>query len=408
MFDFEMSPGMENIRNMIHWFAKTEMRPLSIEADRTHRVPREFLMKLVKMGFSGGYIPKNAGGGSLLGEPEGKKESEINRIGAIAMEELAWGDPAILLNFPGPGLGAPPVMIMGTPEQQKMAFDIFKDKENPHWGAYALTEPGFGSDVAALSTTAVRDGDYYVINGTKIFITNGARADWNVVFATVDKSLGRAGHRAFLVFKGTPGFRVGKIEDKMGLRASETAELIFEDCRVHKDFLLGGEEYYERKMRGGGFKGAMKTFDQTRPLVAAMAVGIARAAYERLVEWIKENYMINRPVPRYQRIRELLVEMDREIKTARYLVWQAAWMGDAGKPNTKHASMSKAYAANVAQRVTGRALDIMGRDGLERDNLVEKLYRDQKVFDIFEGTGQIQRIVIYRRLFTKLYRYGQS
>ncbi len=406
MFDFELSPAMQNIREMIHWFAKTEIRPLAIEADRTHQVPREFLMKLVKMGFGGGSIPGRFGGGKLLGEPEGKKkESEINRIGAIAMEELAWGDPAILLNIPGPGLGGPPVMIMGTPEQQKMAFEVFKDTENPHWGAYALTEPGFGSDVAALSTTAVKDGDYYILNGTKIFITNGARADWNVVFATIDKSLGRAGHRAFLVFKRTPGFKVGKIEQKMGLRAAETAELIFEDCRVHKDFLLGGEEYYEKKVKGGGFKGAMKTFDQTRPLVAAMAVGIARAAYERLVEWINENYMINRPIPRYQRIRELLVEMDREIKTARYLVWQAAWMGDVGKPNTKHASMSKAYAANVAQRVTSKALEIMGRDGLERDNLVEKLYRDQKVFDIFEGTGQIQRIVIYRRLFTKLYHY---
>ncbi len=408
MFEFELSEGMKNIKNMVHWFAKTEIRSLSIEADRKHGVPEEFLMKIVKMGITGGELLGGGGGGDKpVGKPEGKKkESEMNRIAVIAMEELAWGDPAVLLNIPGPGLGGPPVMIMGTPEQKKIAFDVFKDTEKPHWGAYALTEPGFGSDVAALTTTAVKDGDYYIINGTKIFITNGARADWNVVFATVDKSLGRAGHRAFLVFKGTPGFKVGKIEDKMGLRAAETAELIFEDCRVHKDFLLGGEEYYERKVKGGGFKGAMKTFDQTRPLVAAMAVGIARAAYERLAEWVSENYMIDRPIPRYQRIKELLVDMDRRIRTARFLVWHAAWQGDVGKANTKHASMSKAFAANVAQYVTSMALDIMGRDGLERDNLIEKLYRDQKVFDIFEGTGEVQRIVVYRRLFKKLYHYA--
>jgi len=236
-----------------------------------------------------------------------------------------------------------------------------------------------------------------VLNGTKCFITNGGRASWVIVFATLDKSQGRAAHRAFIVEKGTPGFRLGKIEKKLGLRASETAELVFEDCRVHKDQVLGGEEHYI-KMGAGGFKTAMKTFDSTRPGVAAMATGIARGSYELARDAMKELYVLERPITRYESIREKLAEMDRKLAAARLMIWNAAWMADLGIPNSKEASMSKAYAGTVSKWVTREAMNLVGGHGADQERLIEKHFRDIQVFDIFEGTGQIQRLIISRRL----------
>ncbi|MFQ5457450.1 MAG: acyl-CoA dehydrogenase family protein, partial [Myxococcota bacterium] len=354
MIDMELTDAQQNVREMLHWFAANEMRPIALEADRTGKIPLAFFKKTMEMGLAGG-----AGGDmDAAGEKEeGKKgESQSNRIGCIGAEELSWGDPALILTFPGPGLGGPPVKFTGTKDQQERAFRVFReDKENPHWGAYALTEPGAGSDVAGISTTCRKDGNHYVLNGRKCFITNGARADWNVVFATTDKSQGRA----FLVFKDTPGFSVGKIEDKLGLRASETAELVLEDCRVHQDDLLGGEERYTSASKEG-FRTAMKTFDNTRPLVAAMAVGIARAAFEIARDWVKENYDLKRPIPRYHVIADKLADMEREINAARLLCWKASWMGDLDIPNSREASVSKSYSAEVGQRVTAQAIEIMG------------------------------------------------
>jgi acyl-CoA dehydrogenase len=220
-----------------------------------------------------------------------------------------------------------------------------------------------------------------------------------VVFATVDPTKGRAGHRAFVVEKGTPGFSVGKIEEKMGLRASETAELVFEDCRVHEDALLGGEKHYEGKE---GFMGAMKTFDSTRPMVAAMAVGIARAAYEKAVEFSKEHFDLGRPIARYHHVEELIAKAHRRIEASRLLVWRAAWMADAGQPNAKEASMSKAYAARTAVDVLSDLVQVMGAAGVMNDHFVEKWFRDIKVYDIFEGTGEIQRVVISKRILKDL------
>jgi acyl-CoA dehydrogenase len=222
-----------------------------------------------------------------------------------------------------------------------------------------------------------------------------------VIFATIDRSLGRAGQRAFVVEKGTPGFSVGKIEKKLGLRASETVELVLEDCRVPKENLLGGEEYYERA-GAEGFKTAMKTFDSSRPMVGAMAIGIARAAFEEARAFAKETFMLGRPIARYGAIRETLFEMERRIEAGRLLCWNAAFMSDAGQPNSKEASMAKAYSARVGQWVTSKAIEIMGGYGSERERFVEKLYRDVKVYDIFEGTGEIQRLVISRRLMPEL------
>jgi acyl-CoA dehydrogenase len=312
----------------------------------------------------------------------------------VGAEEMSWGDASILLNLPGPGLGAPPVRYMGTPDQKKRFFGIFR-QPGLHYGAYGLTEPGAGSDVSAIKTTCRREGDTWILNGRKCFITNGARADWVVIFATIDPKLGRAGHRAFVVEKGTPGFYVGKIEDKMGLRASETAELVLEDCRVPHANLLGGDEHYQGKE---GFMGAMKTFDASRPVVGIMAVGIARAAYEHTRDFVKENYMLGRPIPRYAQIASLLADGARLIDAARLMCWRAAWMADEGIPNAKEASMAKAYAARTAMKVCSDAIQILGAHGLDRHQFVEKWYRDIKVFDIFEGTAQIQRIVIARRI----------
>ena len=240
-----------------------------------------------------------------------------------------------------------------------------------------------------------------MLNGRKCYITNGARASWNVVFATIDPTLGRAGHRAFVVEKGTPGFSVGKIEEKMGLRASETAELVLDDCRVPAANLLGGEEKYQTKE---GFLTAMKTFDNTRPLVAAMALGIGRAAYDYACDFVRENYMLSRPVPRYAAIAERLARVGRNLAAARAVTWRAAWLADGEIANAKEASMAKALAGKSAIQACIEAIEICGAHGTiaSEHQLLEKWFRDIKVYDIFEGTGQIQRIVISKRLMPDL------
>lgn len=405
--DFELSPQQQQIRGFIHEFAKSSLRPISLEADRTHRIPDDFLLRLGVMrsampGGSDSEIPEEYGGKETEKvEKKDKKPSQAQRFAMLGAEELAWGDASILLCLPGPGLGGPPVRFMGTPEQKKRFYGVFK-QPGLHYGAYGLTEPGAGSDVSAIKSTCRKEGKEWVINGRKCFITNGARADWVVVFATLDKTQGRAGHRAFVVEKGTPGFHVGKIEEKMGLRASETAELVFEDCRVPEENLLGGEEHYLGKE---GFMGAMKTFDASRPMVGIMAVGIARAAYDYTREFVRDNYALGRPIPRYAQIASTLAECGRLIDAARLMCWRAAWMADENIPNAKEASMCKAYAAKVGMKVCTDAVQILGAHGLEKHQFVEKWYRDMKVYDIFEGTAQIQRIVIAKRILRETPRW---
>lgn len=402
MIDFELSDKQKQFREFIHMLAQDIVRPLSLEADRNHGLPVEFLQRVNDMrgSFMGSAIPKEYGGGAE--EKKEKKKSSANLTAAIGSEEMCWGDAAVVLSLPGPGLGGPPVLSMGTPEQKKRFFGIFDQPGGPRWGAYGLTEPIAGSDVAGIRTTCVRDGKDWILNGTKCFITNGARADWVVIFATVDATLGRLGHRAFVVEKGTPGFRVGKIEDKMGLRASETAELVLEDCRVSDDNLLGGEGHYQTKE---GFMGAMKTFDSTRPLVGAMACGIGRAAFEYTRDFVKDNYLLSRPVPRYRVLADRLARVQRRLDAARLLVWHAAWMADQGIANAKEASMAKAYAGQAAIHACIESIEICGAPGAVTGGehaFLDKWFRDIKVFDIFEGTGQIQRIVISKRILTGL------
>ncbi len=403
MIDFELTGKQAQVKELVHQFAMGVIRPMSLQADKDHRIPDDFMERMVAMRtmMSVGEVPQEYGGeGAGIGAtPDKKGKTQKNRFAMIAAEEMAWGDISVLLSLPGPGLGGPPVQFTGTPEQRERFFSVFK-KEGLHWGAYGLTEPGAGSDVAGIKTSCKKDGKHWILNGRKCFITNGGRADWVVIFATVDPIQGRAGHRAFVVEKGTPGFSCGKIEEKMGIRASETAELVLEDVRVPDENLLGGEEHYLKGKEG--FMAAMKTFDSSRPMVAILGTGIARAAYDYTRDFVRENYVLARPIPRYAQLATTLADMKRLIDASRLMCWRAAWMADEGVPNAKEASMAKAYAAKAAMKVCSDAVQIMGAHGLEQHQFVEKWYRDIKVFDIFEGTGQIQRIVISKRILREM------
>jgi acyl-CoA dehydrogenase len=405
MIEFTLSKSQHELKEGIRNLGKYVIRPMSLEMDRNHEVPEAFLRNFMKMSRS---FRSDDIVDSMQGDDGGRKRDpnkpiEINRTSAVGAEELAWADAAMLLCMPGPGLGGPPVRATGTPEQKARFFGMFKDMEETElkWGAYGLTEPNAGSDVAGIRTSCRRDGKHWVLNGRKCYITNGAKAVWTVIFATVDPALGRAGHRAFVVEKGTPGFEVGKIEEKIGLRANETAELTLEDCRVPEENLLGGEDAYQTKE---GFMTAMKTFDNTRPLVAAMACGIGKAAYEYARDFVKENYVMSRPIPRYAAIAERLARVSRRLEAARALVYRATFMADRGLPNAKEASMSKAAAGQAAISACIEAIEICGAHGsLQTEHaLLEKWFRDIKVYDIFEGTGNIQRVVISKRILTDL------
>ncbi len=406
MIDFSLTSKQRRMREALHGLGKNIIRPQSLAWDRRHGIPEEFLRNFMRMAqsFGGqGSAAERFMGSGKSGAEKSLKPTQASRTAVIASEVLGWSDASLLLTLPGPGLGGPPVRATGTEEQRERFFGIFKDmlEGELKWGAYALTEPGAGSDVARIRTTCVKDGRDWILSGRKCYITNGGRAAWNVVFATVDAKLGRAGQRAFVVEKGTAGFSIGKIEEKMGLRASETAELVLEDCRVPAANLLGGEAAYQTKE---GFMTAMKTFDTTRPLVAAMACGIGRAAYEYAAAFVKDNYMLSRPIPRYAALAERLAKIGRSLQAARALIWRAVYLADNHKANAREASMSKAYAGKAAISACIQAIEVCGAHGTIADEhaLLEKWFRDIKVFDIFEGTGNIQRVVISKRIVSGL------
>ena len=398
--DFELDDTVKVVRDFVHAFAEETLRPLAREADTKEELPVETIKQLGALaGNRASVMPEER----VEESGNGKKKRKIAAmIAVVGSEELAWGDAAVLLNIPGPGLAAPSIMASGTEEQKKkFLHDIFNvDSTEPRFGALAVTEAQAGSDVSNVQMTAVRDGDEWLLNGTKVFCTNGARAEIVVVNATVDKTLGRQGQKFFVVPKGQPGFTVGKLEKKLGIKASETAELVFGDCRVPFDNILGGAEALEPK--GSGFKGTMKAFDSSRPSVAAMALGIGRAAYEYARDWVAQELPMTTSFPRKAAIEQKLGQMKRELGAARGLVWQAAWMADNEIPNSMQASMSKAYAPQAAMRACIGAIQIMGPEGYSKKHLVEKWFRDIKVYDIFEGTGQIQRVVISRKVLGRL------
>jgi len=295
-------------------------------------------------------------------------------------------------------------MATGTKEQRERFLKRFNEGK-PKWGAMAMTEPGCGSDTAAIITTAVRDGDEWVLNGEKIFVTWGKRAVEDgivVVWATVDKSAGRAGMKAFVVEAGTPGMRVEKLEDKLGIKASDTATVVFEDCRIPYENILGSPEVRKLdKTKTAGFKGAMATFDATRPIVAAMAIGVGRASLDFVKETLeREGIEICYGLPRHKlsALERDVMDMEANYKAAKMLVLRAVWMMSQGQPNSLEASMAKAKAGLAVTKITQKAVELMGPLGYSRKYLLEKWMRDAKINDIFEGTGQINMLVTARRI----------
>ncbi len=393
---FHDNPMLSGVRQMLGAFAKQYIRPVAMKHDREESMPWA-LMKQAQ-GFGMTQTAVVDGRKALTGKDDddgaGKPKSQ-SRLGVVGSEELAYGCAGVCLAIGGSGLAASPVARMGT-EEQKQEFRRLLKGEDEHGhikvAAMALSEPSTGSDISSLSTTARADGDYFVLNGHKQWITNGQSAAAYVVWAQTDPSAGRAGVRGFLVARGTPGLIPGRKEHKLGIRASETAQVHFEDCRVHKDLMLGIGASSE------GLGDTKKMLDSTRPMVGAQAVGIARAAFDYLVERVAGGTIHGSALKHHQHVAFELAEMEMEIQAARALVHKAAWMADHGQDNVRMASIAKAYGAKVAQDVTARALTLLGEEALEPDHPVEKWYRDAKIYDIFEGTGQIQRRIIARSI----------
>lgn len=398
MVDFELSSATENLKMMVHSMAEGVMRPVSRQYDEDeHAIPWDFinLMWQASQGVDMSLAGKKS-------HKDGEQLSERNLQLAVSIEELSWGDAGIYLAIPGPGLGGAAVAAAGTAEQKQRFLSRFRGGK-PKWAAMAITEPGCGSDSSAIQTTAVRDGDQWVLNGTKIFCTAGHKAlieseGFVVIWATVDKSAGRAGIKAFIVEAGTPGITVDKLEKKLGIRASDTAMLVLDNCRVPLDNVLGSPEIPKTSE---GFKGVMATFDATRPAVAASAIGIGRAAIEFVRGALEKA---GRPI-RYgiapgqlTAVERDFMEMESLLEAARLLTWRAAWMMDRGLHNNLEASMAKAKAGLAVTQITQKAVEILGPLGYSRSLLLEKWMRDAKINDIFEGTQQINMLIVARRI----------
>jgi acyl-CoA dehydrogenase len=377
--------------------AKEVFRPISRKYDLgEHEYPKELdMLAAVMDGMNDGDSSMSAGAGKLKQERkknEGGIRNGTNMSTVLGLTELCWGDVGLALTIPRQGLGNAAIAAVANEEQ----LERFKGK----WASMAITEPGAGSDSAAIRTTARKDGDFYVLDGEKIFVTAGGRCDCVVVWASLDPSLGRAAIKSFVVEKGTPGMEVARLEHKLGIKASDTATIVFSDCRVPKENLLGNPEIDVQQ----GFGGVMQTFDNTRPVVAAMGVGVARAALERARELLEaEGYraQYDRNVWSSSSVETELYRMEADLEAARLLTIKAAWMADNGQPNSKEASMAKAKAGRTANAVTLRCAEICGALGYAEGELLEKWARDSKILDIFEGTQQIQLLIIARRLLNK-------
>ena len=394
MINLELPKFLRAGASQAHQAAAEIFRPISRKYDLAeHEYPRE-LDTLASM-MDGMADGGTAFSGATGGRGDGKKKERPgvknggNMASLLNVIETCWGDVGLTLSLPFQGLGNSALAAVATDEQLE-AF-------GKTWSAMAITEPSFGSDSSAVTTTARKDGDEYVLNGTKIFVTSGERADSVVVWATLDKSLGRAAIKSFLVKKGTPGFTVERLEEKLGIRASDTATLRLEDVRVPKENLLGSPDIDVKK----SFAGAMATFDNTRPLVAGFAIGVSRAALEELRRILEEaGVEIDYDKPAFAQpaaVAEYL-RLEADWEAAYLLALRAAWMADNKQPNTLEASVSKAKAGRMGVDVTLRAVELAGTYGYSERNLLEKWARDSKILDIFEGTQQIQQLVVARRV----------
>ncbi len=372
--DYFLNEIQQEIKDLAHRIAEEKVRPVVQELDEKGEFPWEIMKVLADADLFGVYIPEEYGGlgGGVFEQ-------------ALVIEELSRVCSAVAVSYAASGLGAIPILLYGTEEQkQKYIPDIAAGRK---LAAFGLTEANAGSDAAAIETTAVLDGDEYVLNGTKQWITNGGEAEIYTVIAMTDKAKGSRGASAFIVEKGTPGFSFGKKENTMGIRASATRELIFNDCRIPRENLLGRE--------GMGFMVAMKTLDRTRPGIGAQAVGIAQGALEEAVKYARERVQFGQPISSFQAIQHMLADMATQVEAARALVYATARMIDSGAKNfTKESAMAKLFASDVAMRVTTDAVQIFGGYGYMKEYPVEKMMRDAKITQIYEGTNQIQRNII--------------
>ncbi|MCX4678808.1 acyl-CoA dehydrogenase family protein [Streptomyces sp. NBC_01433] len=400
-FTLDLNDDQKQVRDWLHGFAEDVIRPAASEWDEREETPWPVIQEAAKIGiYSLDFYAQQFFDPTGLGIP-------------MAMEELFWGDAGIALSIVGTGLAAVGVLANGTEEQIGTWIpQMYGDADDVKVAAFCSSEPDAGSDVASMRTRAVYDEakDEWVLNGTKTWATNGGIANVHVVVAVVDAELGSKGHASFIVPPGTPGLSQGQKFKKHGIRASHTAEVVLEDARVPGHCLLGGKEKLderlararERARAGGGERvknAAMATFEASRPAVGAMAVGTARAAYEVALDYAKTRTQFGRPIIDNQGIAFQLADMRTQIDAARLLVWRASWMASAGKPFTSaEGSMSKLYASETAKKVTAQAIQILGGNGFTREYPVERMHRDAAIYTIFEGTSEIQRLVIARTL----------
>ena len=376
--DYFLTEEQLEMKEIARKVAEEKIKPIRAKYDEGHEFPWEIVDIFKQTDLFAVLVPEEYGGIS----------GTVTDV-AIITEELSRVCGGIGLSLGGSGLGMYPILISGSEEQKQKYLPLIADGEK--LAAFALTEANAGSDVGGLETTAVKDGDFYILNGTKQWITNGGEADIYTVFVLTDKSKGARGASCFIVEKGTEGFSFGKKEDKMGIRGSVTRELIFDNCRIPKENLVGRE--------GKGFMIAMKTFDKSRPMVAAQAVGIAQGAYEEAARYAKERRQFGKPISAFQAVQFMLADMATQIEAARALVMATARMIDAGiKRYAKESAMCKVFASDMAMKVTTDAVQILGGYGYMKEYPVEKMMRDAKITQIYEGTNQIQRSIIASNL----------
>jgi acyl-CoA dehydrogenase len=391
--NFRLSDEQQEWQAYCRKFAREVIRPVAAKHDREQSTPWDVMKEARRWKLSGmEYLQEMA-----------KDEDGLYNV--IYAEELHWGCAGIALAISASGLAAAGIASSGTPEQiAQWVPECYGTGDEIKLGAYAVTEAGAGSDVKSLRTTAKLDGDEWVLNGSKVFISNGGIADVNVVVATVDPDLGHRGQASFVVPGKTPGMSMGKKEDKIGIRASHTGELVFDDCRIPVDYLLGGMDKLNKKLERarsgestGRASGALATFEVTRPLVGASALGIAQAAYEWTLGYLEDKVEEGVPLMEQQRIQQTLADVATEIEAARLLVWRAAWMGRNGVPMTAgQGSMSKLKAGDVTMWATTTLMDLVGPYAQSTECPLEKWFRDAKIYQIFEGTAQVQRLVVSR------------
>jgi len=383
--EFSLTREQEEIRDLAHEFAEKEMRPNAEYFDEREETPWEIMRKAHQLGLdTSASLPEEYGGGGI---------DLIAQL--IVHEELAWGDAGMAVAINATGLAGAGIYAMGTEEQKRKYLSQLCDPKELKIAAMGLTEPNSGSDSLALETTATKVDGGFVLNGTKQFCTNGGIADFQVAFVTTDKSLGPAGIAGFVIEKGTPGMRQGRKERKLGVRASHTAQVIFEDCFVPEEARLGHDK--EGNATGPGAVGAMLMLEATRPVIAAEAVGIARAAFEVARDYSLERMAFGKPIAKHEAIAFKLADMATEIDAARLLTWRAGWMAMNGVAFARgEGSMAKLFAGDMAMRVTTDAVQVLGGYGYVKDYPVERFMRDAKIYQIWEGTAEIQRLVISR------------